>query len=412
MLLALLQGQDWTRSSTNRRVHAVRSEQLAESTVLPNAAIALGGTLVFVNDAAQDIASDNPVVADSRGHRAGERLVELETAVGPGFVVVADVLGENDLEMSSRDNQQVIETVLSDGPHEPFGKGVRPRRGDRSLYGPDANRGEYRVEAAGELGIPVADEESKASPSPFEVGGEVAGHLGKPGTIGMGRDPEQVHPSSIDLDDEQHVEASKCDRVNREEVSGQNSFGLGTEKLAPGGTRAPRRRRESVSAKDGCDAALGDDQPELLELADDAEIAPTRVLPSQTNDQFDRRVGQGRAAWPTVGVGPMFPHEGLMPANDRLRSDQEACPPSTRNEPRENTDDCSIRPGKAGTGRLAPEHGQLMAQHQDLCVLGHRVHPVNVDRIEDAADESVEEREGHGLRAWSRPSCLVKPRAE
>ena len=35
-----------------------------------------------------------------RARRAGERLVEIETAVGPGFVVVADVLGEQDLEMS------------------------------------------------------------------------------------------------------------------------------------------------------------------------------------------------------------------------------------------------------------------------------------------------------------------------
>jgi hypothetical protein len=71
-----------------------------------------GGTLVFMDDAAEDVAAhDNTAV---RGARAGEWRLELETAVGPGFVVMANVLGENDLEMSLRDNQEVIETVLSD----------------------------------------------------------------------------------------------------------------------------------------------------------------------------------------------------------------------------------------------------------------------------------------------------------
>ncbi len=61
--------------------------------------------------------------------------------------------------------------------------------------------------AGGELGIPVADEESEAAARVFEIGGEVAGHLGDPGIVGVGGDAEQVHPSPVDLDHEEHVEA-------------------------------------------------------------------------------------------------------------------------------------------------------------------------------------------------------------
>ncbi len=78
-----------------------------------------------MNDAAQNIATGDRV-ADGRGRGrragAGEWLVELEAAMGPGIVVVADVLGEHNLKMSSRDDEEVVQAVLADGPHEPLGE--------------------------------------------------------------------------------------------------------------------------------------------------------------------------------------------------------------------------------------------------------------------------------------------------
>jgi hypothetical protein len=44
---------------------------------------------------------------------------------------------------------------------------------------------------------------------------------------------------------------------------------------------------------------------------------------------------------------------------------------------------------EAGTGDLALEHGQLMAQHEDLGVLGHAARLVDADRLYDATDEAV-----------------------
>ena len=98
-----------------------------------------------------------------------------------------------------------------------------------------------------------------------------------------------------------------------------------------------------------------------------------------------------------------------MPAKDRLGRDEEGCPPLTGDQASEGTDERSIRPGEAGTGDLALEHGELMAQHEDLGVLGHAVHPVDADRLCDATDEAVEEGERHGRRASPSSSCLVKP---
>jgi len=77
-----------------------------------------------VDDAAENTATDYLAVDGGRGRGAGEWLVEMETAMRPGFVVMAEVLGEQRLEMSSRHDEEAIEALLADGPHEPLGESV------------------------------------------------------------------------------------------------------------------------------------------------------------------------------------------------------------------------------------------------------------------------------------------------
>jgi hypothetical protein len=96
-----------------------------------------------------------------------------------------------------------------------------------------------------------------------------------------------------------------------------------------------------------------------------------------------------------MGIGPSSSYEGTMPAKDRLGREEEGRPPFTRDEASEDTDDCSIRPGEARTSGLAAEHGELMAECEDLGVLGYLFHPVDADRLEDAVDEAVEKGERH-----------------
>ena len=84
-----------------------------------------GGPLGLVDEAAEDVAADDPSVRAGR-RRLGERPLEPEAAVGPSGVVVADVLGKDRLEMSPCDDEEVVEAVLPHRAHEPLGERVRP----------------------------------------------------------------------------------------------------------------------------------------------------------------------------------------------------------------------------------------------------------------------------------------------
>jgi hypothetical protein len=97
-----------------------------------------------------------------------------------------------------------------------------------------------------------------------------------------------------------------------------------------------------------------------------------------------------------------------MPAEDGLGSDEERRPPLAWYELGQRGDDRPVRPGETGSGNLALEHGKLVAEHQDLCVLGGVVHPEDPEQFDDAADQAVEEAERHGRGASPSLSWLVK----
>jgi hypothetical protein len=65
-----------------------------------------------------------------------------------------------------------------------------------------------------------------------------------------------VDDAPFELDDEQHVITAEQNGVVREEISGQEAFGLGAEELAPAGPNSPGRGSKAVTAEDAGDAAL------------------------------------------------------------------------------------------------------------------------------------------------------------
>jgi hypothetical protein len=42
------------------------------------------------------------------------------------------------------------------------------------------------------------------------------------------------HPSSLELDEEQHEQGLQLERLDREEITGEYAFGVSVEKRAPG----------------------------------------------------------------------------------------------------------------------------------------------------------------------------------
>src|ERR1035441_1713189 len=255
----------------------------------------------------------------------------------------------------------MIETLLADGADESFGVRVRTRRTDRSADGLDTDRGEHLVEACGELGVPVADEESEVPTGILEIGGEVAGDLSHPWVIGIGGGTEDVDDASLQFDDEQHVVAPQEDRVDVEEVRGHNALGLGGAELGPRWALSPGCRWETVAAQHGRDARHRHADAELLQLADDAEITPPGVLPSQAADQIHGLFGKTRTTWSAVRVGPALLDQRAVPSQDRLWADEERSPRIGRTQAGQEGDEGTVGPSEAGTGDLPAKHGQLVA---------------------------------------------------
>ena len=97
-----------------------------------------------------------------------------------------------------------------------------------------------------------------------------------------------------------------------------------------------------------------------------------------------------------------------MPVEDRLRRDEECRPPLSWHETCEQGDQCPVRPGEAGAADLATKDRHLVAQHEDLGVLGDGVPPRQLERSKGAMDQALEEGEHHGEQprrlhtGWSR----------
>ena len=106
------------------------------------------------------------------------RYAEVDAAMRPLLVVVAEVLPEDRSEVAPPEHQGPVEALGADGPHEPFGQRVRPRRADGSLDDFGTFRPEDLVETGGELRVPVPDEELDLMTGLGQVADQVTGDLG------------------------------------------------------------------------------------------------------------------------------------------------------------------------------------------------------------------------------------------
>ena len=86
-------------------------------------------------------------------------------------------------------------------------------------------------------------------------------------------------------------------------------------------------------------------------------------------------------------IGPAFADQRAVPAEDCLRRDEERSPELSGYEFGQEGDEGTVGPGEAGTGDLAAEHGQLVAQNKDLGVLGRSIRPVDANDLEHASDK-------------------------
>lgn len=87
--------------------------------------------------------------------------------------------------------------------------------------------------------IAVADQKACSFEEPGEA--QIAGLLGDPAAVRVGRPAREPNPTAGLFDEEQHVVAAQEQRLDREKVARDDARGLGLQELAPARPRASRR---------------------------------------------------------------------------------------------------------------------------------------------------------------------------
>jgi hypothetical protein len=162
---------------------------------------------------------------------------------------------------------------------------------------------------------------------------------------------------------------------------------------------------DAVGAQDSADRAGRHLAAQAQQLAADPLVAPPRILAGKSHDQLLYLVGHRRSSHGHGRVGPPPTDHTPMPAQQGLGPHQELRPAS----PRELTAQCR----EQGTiVRLQPwpwmlpaQHRKLVAQHQDLDLLGLGRPAAEHDQLKDVAQRQVDERPDHKtLRDEGKPS--------
>jgi len=154
-----------------------------------------------------------------------------EAAVGPAGVVVRYEFFEESAKLALVPDQRPVEQFMAHGTDPSLSERVRLRCTVWDGVDRAADRREHIIEGACVLASAVADHEPDGLVVAHQ---EVPGGLGGPAPGGVGGDPGEVHPSGVELDEEQHVETAQRDGIDAEEVSSDQGVGLAGDELAPG----------------------------------------------------------------------------------------------------------------------------------------------------------------------------------
>ena len=183
--------------------------------------------------------------------------------------------------------------------------------------------------------------------------------------------PRRAHAPSPVLNEEQHVQAAEQHGINVEEISCKDRLGLGFQERPPG-LPGPSVR--------GVDAGILEDLPhgrrrqlvaQADQLAVDAPVPPARVVPGHL--QHQRPDGLGCPGRPRA-QRRWVQRRRMRSACQRSRVRGETIRRSWRSwlpgSSRASGQHRAVCPGQSLGLDLPLEHGDLVAQDQDLGVLG------------------------------------------
>src|SRR4029453_8857627 len=219
---------------------------------------------------------------------------------------------QNVFEVAAAEDHQPGETLVADGADESLRVGVRLRRLHGGVDDLDAFAAEHLVERGGELAVAIVDQETH----PLENVGAAEGvRLLKDPRSGLVRCATgKMDTPAPELDEEQHIETTQRDRLDREEVAGEQTRRLTAQKGRPSHRVTARRGLEPGRGKQTPNRAWRDTETELQQLARDPLIAPTRVLARQPQHQIARRAHRRGTAALALPVRPPPAPDLALPA--------------------------------------------------------------------------------------------------
>jgi hypothetical protein len=173
--------------------------------------------------------------------------------VRPAGVVMVNVDPEHTFEVAAAADQDPVKTLSSHGPDAALGVSVGLWCSDGRADDVDFFAVEDLVEAARELAVAVTNQILDGCRSFAQPPDEVARLLGYPLAVWPCGGAGEVQAAAVELEEEEHVEPAKRDRLDRKEVDGENASRLCAEELTPREAAAIADRSKTVIAQDLAD---------------------------------------------------------------------------------------------------------------------------------------------------------------
>jgi len=157
-----------------------------------------------------------------------------------------------------------------------------------------------------------------------------------------------------------------------------------------------------MTAQRFADRGRRDLYAEVEQLALDPLVAPAGILGGQTDDQLlDFRV-ERRSPASTTGIGPGAGDQAAVPAQQRLRLDQEAGPAGPWQQAADGGEQGAVGGFELGSWELAAQDGELVAQGQELQVLGGVAAGEQREQLDAAAQREVGQLGEHQVASGIR----------
>ena len=243
----------------------------------------------------------------------------------------------------------------------------------------------------------------------------------------MGGDARDVHAPRANLEEEQDVDRLQEERLDGEEVAGQELLPVPAQAGPPGVAASPALRggRDVVPLEDVADGRAAEGVAQLAQLAVDPAVAPAPVLGGEPQDQGFQLGGHGWSASRARPRERPFPaHEVAVPAQhgrglaQHQAAPERAAPGDQAGELGDQDGQGELLPAREPrrTPALPLQDAQLVAEQRDLEVFLVRRSPPARDQIDQERDQVPQDQPGHLPLACrchipsTGPHCRRKPR--